>query len=389
MGTYDKNEICKVSQLSGQTVTKSKSPGYLTTVFVKKFLKGDIKVKKYFCLLIVVIFAASMLLFGVSCKAAASTTTAAETTAAATTAAAETTAAAGEKLFISVVAHNDVSNPYEAIIGNGVKQAGLDYGVDVEFVSPPKIDAIAQMALIDGALAKGAKGLGIMVADPDALVPKIKEITAKGTPVVLFQGGAQVWKEAGALCFIGGDSYSDGQFVAKKLIDDGAKNIAIDNHVQGELNIEVRDQGFKDYADSKGVKWTEIITDVTSVENTKAAYKAAFLKDPTIDGITGGWAGISGLAIVPVLEELGLLGKVEIGIMDFTPEYLQLIKDGKVQWSTTLQQWTNGYYAVAFLVNKIKWGVAPTGEVLTGPFIIDKTNVDSILAAIASGAGTY
>jgi simple sugar transport system substrate-binding protein len=355
--------------------------------------------KKYFSLLLVVIFAFSMVLFGVSCQtatvettaAAAETTAAAVTTAAAaeTTAAATTAVVAEEKLFISVIAHNDVSNSYEAVIGNGVKQAGTNLGVDVEFVSPPKIDAVAQLALIDGALAKGAAGLGIMVADPDALVPRIKEITAAGTPVVLFQGGAQVWQEAGALCFIGGDSYSDGQFVAKKLIDDGCKNVAIDNHVQGELNIEVRDQGFKDYCDKAGVKWTEIITDVTSVENTQAAYKAAFMKDPTIDGITGGWCGISGQAIVPVLEELSLLGKVEIGIMDYTPEYLNLIKEGKVQWTTTLQQWTNGYYAVDFLVNKIKYGVAPTGVVLTGPFVIDKANVDSITAAIESGSGVF
>lgn len=357
--------------------------------------------KKYLCLLLVVIFAFSMLFFGVSCKtateetAAATTAAAGETTAAAaTTAAAETTAAAtevvaAEEIFISVVAHNDASNPYEAIIGNGVKQAGIDYGVKVEFVAPPKLDAVAQMALIDGALAKGAAGLGVMVADPDALVPKLKDITSAGTPVVLFQGGAQVWQQAGAQCFIGGDSYADGQFVAKTLIDAGCKNIAIDNHVQGELNIEVRDQGFKDYADSKGIKWTEIITDVTSVENTKAALKAAFMKDPTIDGITGGWCGITGLAIVPVLEELGLLGKVNVGIMDFTPEYLTLIKEGKVQWTTTLQQWLNGYYTVSFLVNKIRYGLCPTGLILTGPFVIDKTNVDPIIASIATGAGTW
>ena len=351
--------------------------------------------KKVLLILLVTLFAVSMMFVGIGCKATAATetTAAAETTVAdaAETTAAETSssAVAGEELFISVIAHNDVSNSYEVPIGNGVKQAGADYGVKVEFVSPPKIDAQAQLALIDGALAKGADALAIMVADSDALVPRIKEITAQGIPVVLFQGGAQVWEESGALCFIGGDSYSDGQFVAKTLIDAGCKNIVIDNHVQGELNIEVRDQGFKDYAEAAGVKYTEIITDVTSVENTAAAYKAAFMKDPTIDGITGGWCGISGQAIVPVLEELNLLGKVNIGIMDYTTDYLELIKEGKVQWSTTLQQWTNGYYAVSFLVNKIKYNVAPTGVILTGPFKIDKNNVDSILDAINAGNGVW
>lgn len=300
------------------------------------------------------------------------------------------TAAVQDELFISIIAHNDVTNPYQAVIGNGVRQAGIDFGVKVEYVAPSKMNVIEQMALIDGALAKGADGLGVMVADPDALLPKIKDITGSGTPVVLFQGGAQVWNEAGALAFIGGDSYSDGQFVAKHLIDAyDCKNIAIINHVQGELNIEVRDAGFLDYAKAAGVKHTEILTDVTDVEKTAAALKAAFLLDPTIDGVTGAWCGITGQVIVPVLEELGMLDQVTVGIMDFTPEYLKLIKQGKVQFSTTLQQWTNGYYAVAFLVNKIRYGVAPTGVVLTGPFIIDDSNVDVILGAVDSGSGVF
>ena len=296
----------------------------------------------------------------------------------------------GKELFISIIAHNDVTNPYQAVIGNGVRQAGKDFGVKVEYVAPSKMNAIEQMALIDGALAKGADGLGIMVADPDALLPKVQDITSSGTPVVLFQGGAQVWDEAGALAFIGGDSYSDGQFVAKHLIEAyDCKNIAIINHVQGELNIEVRDAGFLDYAEAAGVKHTEILTDVTSVEKTAAALRAAFLLDPTIDGVTGAWCGITGQVIVPVLEELGMLDQVTVGIMDFTPEYLKLIKEGKAQFSTTLQQWTNGYYAVAFLVNKLRYGVAPTGVVLTGPFIIDDSNVDALMDALESGSGVF
>ena len=295
-----------------------------------------------------------------------------------------------DELFISIIAHNDVTNPYQAVIGNGVKQAGLDFGVKTEYIAPSKMNVIEQMALIDGAMAKGADGLGIMVADPDALLPKVKGITASGIPVVLFQGGAQVWNEAGALAFIGGDSYSDGQFVAKHLIEAyNCKNIAIINHVQGELNIEVRDEGFLDYAEKAGVKYTEILTDVTSVEKTAAALKAAFLLDPTIDGVTGAWCGITGQVIVPVLEEVGMLDQVTVGIMDFTPEYLKLIKQGKVQFSTTLQQWTNGYYAVAFLVNKLRYGVAPTGVVLTGPFIIDESNVDVLMDALESGSGVF
>lgn len=298
--------------------------------------------------------------------------------------------AATEEFLISVISHNDVTNPYQIVIGNGVAAAAKDFGVRAEYIGPPKMDAIAQIALIDGAIAKGAKGISVAIADVDALTPVVKKYTDQGIPAVVHQTGVAVWQESGALCYIGGDSYPDGQRVAQVLIEDyGCKNPAIVMHVPGEKAIEERDAGFMDYCKAKGVPATEIFTTVASSEESAAALKAAFLKDPTIDGLTGSWCGIDGALIVPILEELKLLDKVVLGIMDYTPEYLQLIKEGKAAWTTSLQQWTNGYYSVAFLVNKIRYGVSPVGKILTGPFIIDKTNVDKVLAGLKTGSGSY
>ena len=360
-----------------------------------KTKKGDNKMKKYMYLLLVIVFVASVLFFGVSCKEEAAEEAVAEAAGEAAEeatgeAAEEATVVAEEELFISVISHNDITNPYQLIVGNGVTQAGIDFGVKVEYVSPPKIDAVAQIALIDGAIAKGADGLSIAIADVDALTPIVRGYADQGIPIVIHQTGVAAWRAAGAICYIGGDSYPDGQFVASVLVEDyGSKNPAIVMHVPGEKAIEERDAGFFNYLEEKGIEGTEIITTVASSEETAASLKAAFVKDPTIDGITGGWCGITGALIVPILEELGLLDQVTVGIMDFTPEYLQLVKEGKAQWSTSLQQWTNGYYSVAFLVNKVRFGVSPVGKVLTGPFVIDENNVDDVIAGIESGLGSY
>ena len=354
--------------------------------------------KKYLIILVVLAFSASMLFAGIGCKEEAAqeeevTEAAEESTEEAAEEVTEEEAeevVAEDDLFISVISHNDVTNPYQLVIGNGVEQAGIDFGVKVEYVGPPKVDAVSQIALIDGAIAKGADGISVAMADVDALAPVIKKYVDQGIPAIIHQTGVAAWQEAGALCYIGGDSYPDGQRVAQVLIEDyGCKNPAIVMHVPGEKAIEERDAGFIDYCEAAGVPWTEIVTTVASTEETEAALKAAFIKDPTIDGITGAWCGITGALIVPILEELGLQDSVVIGIMDYTPEYLQLIKEGKAEWSTSLQQWTNGYYSVAFLVNKIRFGVSPVGKVLTGPFIIDKTNVDEVLAGLESGSGSY
>ena len=292
-----------------------------------------------------------------------------------------------DNLFISVVSHSDVSNPFQAVVGRGVDQAAIDFGVRAEYIGPDQIDVVKQIAFIDGALAKGADGFSLMIADPTAMEPKVKEIVDMGIPVILHQGGAQVVDEFRAECFIGEDSYSSGVFAAKTLINDyGCKHVAIDNHVPGELNIEVRGEGFRDTAKAAGVKWTEIITDVTSPAKTQSIYEAAFQLNPTIDGISGGWCGVSGLAIVPALENLGMLDKVTVGIMDYTEDYLKLLKKGKVQFTTNLQQYLMGYLSVAFLTNKIRYGLSPTGIIKTGPSVINRDNTDNVLKYIKSGS---
>ena len=45
-----------------------------------------------------------------------------------------------------------------------------------------------------------------------------------------------------------------------------------------------------------------------------------------------------------------------------------------------------GYLSVAFLTNKIRYGLCPTGIIKTGPSIIDKNNVDDVLKYIAAGS---
>ena len=64
-------------------------------------------------------------------------------------------AANNDNLFISVVCHSDVSNPFQAVVGRGVEQAGKDFNVRAEYRGPDQIDAVKQISFIDGELAKG------------------------------------------------------------------------------------------------------------------------------------------------------------------------------------------------------------------------------------------
>ena len=45
-----------------------------------------------------------------------------------------------------------------------------------------------------------------------------------------------------------------------------------------------------------------------------------------------------------------------------------------------------GYLSVAFLTNKIRYGVCPTGIIKTGPSLITQDNVDEMLGYVEKGS---
>src|SRR5262245_24985692 len=74
-------------------------------------------------------------------------------------------AAAGKTLFVNMKGPS-AGNPFWALVEQGAKQAGTDYGVDVQVVAPPaESDTASQIALIEDNAAQGAAGMAIAVTD--------------------------------------------------------------------------------------------------------------------------------------------------------------------------------------------------------------------------------
>ena len=66
---------------------------------------------------------------------------------------------------------------------------------------------------------------------------------------------------------------------------------------------------------------------------------------------------------------------------DLNADAAQAIKDGKIEFSVDQQPYVQGYMAVTALYLYLKNGndIGGGGPVLTGPSIVDKNNIDTIL----------
>ncbi|MBV9702148.1 MAG: substrate-binding domain-containing protein [Methylobacteriaceae bacterium] len=298
-------------------------------------------------------------------------------------------AAKDKPLYIIGVFHADVSNSFSSVVKRGVEQAGADVNAKVEFVGPDKFDVVAEGQLIDAAIAKKPDGLFVSLPDCDALKPHIKSAIAAGIPVMSFNSGASCFKDAGSLVHVAEDGIEAGQGAGKRLVALGAKNVICLDHEVGNAILEDRCKGIEEALKAAGGKSTIVPTSLADPSVTKGAIEAAFLKDPSIDGIGGEWGGGPSPAVIDqTLTELKLQGKVIVSYFDPGTDTLPMIKEGKIAFETSQVPFNQGYLPVEFLAAYIRYGVlpgGPSGIVSNGGFFITKDNVDQIIKLVQQG----
>jgi simple sugar transport system substrate-binding protein len=281
-------------------------------------------------------------------------------------------------ILIEIVTHGQASDPFWSIFKNGVDQAGKDMGVKVEYSAPDTFDMTKMAQLIDAAVAKKPQGLVVSIPDAKALGPSIQKAVAANIPVISANSGSDVYASLGVLTHVGQDETIAGKKAGELMKTAGVTNALCINQEVGNAGLDARCKGFTD-----GLGGTVKVVQVD-------------LKDPTgaqqsIAAAVQGAQGVNGvLALGPTgsapalaaLKQLNLLPNIKLATFDLSKDVLQAIKDGNMLFAIDQQQYLQGYLPIVFLTLNNLYGLVPGGgqPVLTGPGIVDKTNVDKVLA---------
>lgn len=244
--------------------------------------------------------------------------------------------------------------------------------------------------LIRTAISMEVDGLVIPNWVPEAEDPAIKDAIAAGIKVILMNaGGAEKARELGAINYVGSDEYVAGVAGGEYFGDNGQKNVLCINTLPGTANIEARCKGVIDGITGKGGKGAQLPLPSTSFGDATAvaeAIKAELLKDETIDGVITISAGDADSAAIAV-EQAGKTGTTLLGSFDMNQAGLDRIKGGTQLFSIDQQPYLQSYLAVSLLASHIDFGTdLPVFPVLTGPGIVDASNIDATLAGVAKGA---
>ncbi|MBF6605269.1 MAG: sugar ABC transporter substrate-binding protein [Candidatus Limnocylindrales bacterium] len=281
-------------------------------------------------------------------------------------------------ILIEVVTHGQASDPFWSIFKNGVDQAAKDMGVKVEYNAPQTFDMNAMGQLIDAAVAKKPAGLVVSIPDATALGPHIQAAVAAGIPVISANSGSDVYAKLGVLTHVGQDESIAGQKAGSLMKAAGVTNAICINQEVGNAGLDARCKGF---ATGLGGKSTVLQVDLNDQSGAQQKITAALQADPTINGVMA--LGPTGAApALKAITALNLAGKVHLATFDLSKDVLAAIQAGTVDFAIDQQQWLQGYLPVVFLTYYHLYGLMPGGgqPVLTGPGVVDKTNVATVIA---------
>lgn len=244
--------------------------------------------------------------------------------------------------------------------------------------------------LIRTAISMEVDGLVIPNWVPEAEDPAIKDAMAAGIKVILMNaGGADKARELGAINYVGNEEYPAGVAGGEYFAKAGKKNVLCVNTLPGAANTEARCKGVADAMVAAGAASTQLPLPTTSFGDATAvaeAIKAELMKDETIDGVITISAGDADSAAIGVAQS-GRADAVSLASFDLNEAGLARIKDGTQLFSIDQQPYLQGFLATSILASAIDFGTdLPTFLVLTGPGIVDSSNIDATLAGVAKGA---
>jgi simple sugar transport system substrate-binding protein len=281
---------------------------------------------------------------------------------------------------IVAVTHGQSADPFWSVVSNGLRAAGRDLGVRVEYQAPTTFDMVDMSDLIQAAVASRPSGLVVSIPDPDALEGAIRTAVAAGIPVLSINSGGDVSRDFGILAHVGQTEYEAGYGAGERMAEAGVSLALCVNHEVGNLAQDLRCSGFRDALGAGGASMRVLAVELADPEGTRQRIAGALRADPDIDGLLT-LATIAAEPALQALEETGRASSVMAATFDLSPEVLAAVEARRMAFAIDQQQYLQGYLPVVLLTQFLETGTMPGGgEVIrTGPGFVTPENAAAVV----------
>jgi simple sugar transport system substrate-binding protein len=279
----------------------------------------------------------------------------------------------GANLTIQMITHEQAGDTFWDKIRAGAQDAAKAHGITLQYSNNE--NGPEQATLVQNAIDAKVSGIAVTLSNADAVIPVAKKAADAGIPVVVFNQGITDYTKAGAKMYFGSDETLAGKTIGQKIsqADAGGKTLCI-IQAQGSVALEARCAGVKSgFANTENLQVNG--ADLPSVQQT---IQSKLAEDPSITNIVTLGAPI---ALAAIQAQAASNNTAKVYTFDLNQDAAQAIKDGKIAFAVDQQPYVQGYQSVLMLWMNITNGndLGGGGPVLTGPSIVDKTNIDQIL----------
>jgi simple sugar transport system substrate-binding protein len=264
----------------------------------------------------------------------------------------------------------------------GIEDAQALLGTTSQWTGSEKSVVSEMIDAMNTAISGNADGIAVSVVDPVAFNDPIQKALDNGIPVIAYNANGKGTGTNPALAYVGQDLFLSGVEMGKRLVslvDEGL--VAIFISTPGQLNIQPRFDGAKQAIEDSGAN-LEIQEVSTGAEITEERSKIEAWYNGHKD-VAGMFAvdGGSTQGVAQVMEQFGLHDKgVKAGGFDLTPQTLELMGKGHIDFTIDQQPYLQGFLPVIQLyLYNISGGVTGPAETNTGLVFITPETVDRYL----------
>jgi simple sugar transport system substrate-binding protein len=292
---------------------------------------------------------------------------------------AEADAGPAEYTFFSV--YHTFPHPFWLMMQRAAAVAGDQTNTDVDFWIGTEYSVEDQINRVEILTAKNPDGMAVSIPDAKAADPVYRAAIDAGIPLVAVN--ARDPRDKGEripyLFYVGSNEIIAGNRTGEEILERFGEptRVAFASAQIANIAITERALGVQQVLEPLGitVDLVDVSDDPTLGTETVKGWMSA---NPETDYWVCGSA-LCQAVVTEALKELGLLNNgVTVTGFDLGEIVTPLIKDGSVKFTIDQQPYLQGYLPIVWLYLYNKAGFLPAGDVLTGPAVVDSSNIDLV-----------
>ncbi len=294
-----------------------------------------------------------------------------------------------EQHFIYYATHA-VPDPVWESVRRGAEQGAADNCLEMKWTQDDVFGIETTVNRMEAAVAEKPDMLVITATDPVAMRPTVEKAVADGIPVIAINTADPAPKEERLpyLLFIGADLYLSGKEAANQVLAErpDAKHAVCYHNAPGHVGLDEMCRGFLEGMKEGSGADGEVIPLSADIAANQATMSNYFTANPEADALFTMNAGPDFFgSLLDVVRREERTEDVTLVTFDVSPILVEAIASGEAVAGIDQLMYMQGYLPAVLTRNFLDFGMIPSGDIITGPALINADNIEAVKNRLAVG----